>query len=123
MDTMQDAYYSPLAWNEHSGAAVCALAVGAAASPRPPKSILEIPCPIVEPTATLPAVAAIWPNRPGCLGCPAWDWACDFAGGGAGRETAAGDAATVDDEREPEGAERPPPPLDRWIKVLKFTDG
>lgn len=91
---------------------VCAFAGGAAASPRPPKSILEIPCPIVDPTATLPAVAAIWAIMPGCFVCPCCVLAC---AGGAGAAVRAGaGAAMVDDEREPEGfEERPPPPLDR----------
>lgn len=38
-------------------------------------------CPIAEPTATPPAVAAICPNSPGCWGCGA---AWTGAGGGGG---------------------------------------
>lgn len=35
--------------------------------PPPPKSMEDRPCPMVEPTATEPAVAAIWANIPGPL--------------------------------------------------------
>jgi hypothetical protein len=50
------------------GAAAAAMGASAALSGRadePPKSMLLRPCPIVLPTATEPAVAAICANMPG----------------------------------------------------------
>ena len=57
------------------------------------------PCPRVEPTATPPAVAAIWEKRPG--------WLFDWVGAGAlgaWEFTAAGGAAMVEAERVCAGA-------------------
>ena len=63
--------------------ACCCCCSTGADSERPPKSIDEMPWPIVDPTATEPAVAAICPSRPG----PEEAWACvgaEVCAGGAG---------------------------------------
>lgn len=81
--------HSPLTCNSHEGTCVCccccagAACCSAGALSEPPKSMCERPWPIVEPTATDPAVAAICASMPGCLGW-AWPWACAAAAGGEG---------------------------------------
>lgn len=56
-------------------------------------------CPTAEPTATPPAVAAIWANKPGCLGAAAGAPTADggacigtgaWVGGGAARAIGGG---------------------------------
>jgi len=80
----------PFAWTSQLTPPICcccccctggASAAGAAEFELPPKSMLERPWPMVEPTATEPAVAAIWASMPGCFG---WAAACvPIAGVGA----------------------------------------
>lgn len=66
----------------------------------------ESPWPIVEPTATEPAVAAIWAIIPGWpLDAVVVGWAPACGGAAAGgAERAAGGAATVEAERVCAGA-------------------
>ena len=75
-------------WNAlwlFTGCTAGASAAGAGALLLPPKSMDERPWPIVEPTATEPAVAAIWASMPG----PA------EAAGAAGAEVCAGGAGAA----------------------------
>ena len=83
-------------------------ASGAAAWPPPPKSMLDRPWPIVEQTATDPAVAAIWASIPGCCvpDCGAeLAWGTFAGGAGGALEPNADGAAAVLALRDCTGAD------------------